>query len=106
LLCCVEQQRWFMKAAGRDGSHSGRLGATSGPQDGVDVERIVVRQTGKLDWTYVREQLRPLAERNDVPEILDQLERRRRRKWGQIILRLFGWPPAAVRRQKNDLTPN
>ena len=46
-------------------------------QDWVDVERIIVRQTGKLDWTYIRTQLRPLAELKDAPEILDQLERRR-----------------------------
>ena len=31
-------------------------------QDWVDVERIIVRQTGKLDWNYIYEQLRPLAE--------------------------------------------
>lgn len=24
-------------------------------QDWVDVERIIVRQTGKLDWAYIRE---------------------------------------------------
>ena len=46
-------------------------------QDWVDVERIIVRQTGKLDWTYIRAQLRPLAELKGTPEILDQLERRR-----------------------------
>jgi hypothetical protein len=46
-------------------------------QDWVDVERIIVRQTGKLDWTYIRDQLAPLAELKDAPEILDQLERRR-----------------------------
>jgi Nucleotidyl transferase AbiEii toxin, Type IV TA system len=46
-------------------------------QDWVDVERIIVRQTGKLDWGYIREQLRPLAELKEMPEILDQLERRR-----------------------------
>jgi hypothetical protein len=46
-------------------------------QDWVDVERIIVRQTGRLDWDYIREQLRPLAELKDSPEILDQLERRR-----------------------------
>ncbi len=46
-------------------------------QDWVDVELIIVRQTGKLDWNYIREQLRPLAELKDSPEILDQLERRR-----------------------------
>jgi hypothetical protein len=46
-------------------------------QDWVDVERIIVRQTGKLDWSYIREHLRPLAELKEAPEILDQLERRR-----------------------------
>src|SRR6185437_5191335 len=44
-------------------------------QDWVDVERIIVRQTGKLDWRHIREQLRPLAELKGAPEILDQLER-------------------------------
>ena len=46
-------------------------------QDWVDVEHIIVRQTGKLDWNYIRDQLRPLAELKGTPEILDQLERRR-----------------------------
>ena len=46
-------------------------------QDWVDVERIIVRQTGKLDWSYIREQLRPLTELKESPEILDQLEHRR-----------------------------
>ena len=46
-------------------------------QDWVDVERIIVRQTGKLDWDYILEQLRPLAELKDAPGIIDQLESRR-----------------------------
>jgi hypothetical protein len=46
-------------------------------QDWVDVEGVIVRQTGKLDWAYVRDQLAPLAELKGAPEILDQLERRR-----------------------------
>ncbi len=46
-------------------------------QDWVDVEGVIVRQTGKLDWTYVHQQLAPLAELKGAPEILDQLERRR-----------------------------
>jgi hypothetical protein len=46
-------------------------------QDWVDVERIIVRQTGKLDWRYIYEQLAPLAELKGAPEILDQLKRRR-----------------------------
>jgi hypothetical protein len=32
---------------------------------------------GKLDWDYIREQLQPLAELKEAPEILDQLEARR-----------------------------
>ncbi len=47
-------------------------------QDWVDVERIIVRQTGRLDWNYIRAQLRPLAELKEAPEILTELERRRR----------------------------
>jgi hypothetical protein len=46
-------------------------------QDWVDVERIIVRQTGKLDWDYIREQLQPLSELKEAPEILEQLEARR-----------------------------
>ena len=46
-------------------------------QDWADIERLIVRQRGKLDWDYIREQLRPLAEVKDAPEILDQLETRR-----------------------------
>lgn len=46
-------------------------------QDWVDVERIIVRQTGKLNWNYIRAQLQPLAELKEAPEILDQLEARR-----------------------------
>lgn len=46
-------------------------------QDWVDVERIIVRQTAKLDWTYIREQLRPLAELKESLEILEKLEARR-----------------------------
>ena len=46
-------------------------------QDWVDVERIIVRQTGKLDWDYIYKQLRPLAELREAPEILDQLKKRR-----------------------------
>ena len=46
-------------------------------QDWVDVERIIIRQTGHLDWNYIYEQLRPLAELKDQPEIISELERRR-----------------------------
>jgi len=46
-------------------------------QDWADIERVIVRQTGKLDWDYIREQIGPLAELKDAPEIVDQLEARR-----------------------------
>jgi hypothetical protein len=46
-------------------------------QDWVDVDRIIVRQTGTLDWTYVRSQLAPLAELKGEPEILERLDRSR-----------------------------
>ena len=46
-------------------------------QDWVDVEHVIVRQAGKLDWNYVWEQLAPLAELKGAPEILDRLEQKR-----------------------------
>jgi hypothetical protein len=46
-------------------------------QDWVDVERIIIKQTGKLDWTHIIDQLSPLAELKDAPGILAQLEQRR-----------------------------
>lgn len=46
-------------------------------RDWIDIEGIIVRQTGKLDWTYIDLQLRPLAELKEAPEILSELEKRR-----------------------------
>ena len=46
-------------------------------KDWVDVEGIIVRQSGRLDWSYVRAQLAPLVELKESPAILDQLETRR-----------------------------
>jgi len=47
------------------------------PKDWLDVEGVIIRQTGKLDWSYIRRHLTPLAELKGAPEILDELERRR-----------------------------
>jgi hypothetical protein len=47
------------------------------PRDWLDIEGIIIRQTGKLDWTYIVTQLAPLAELKGEPEILELLERRR-----------------------------
>ena len=46
-------------------------------RDWADIEGIIVRQTGKLDWTYIQAQLAPLAELKGAPEILDNLNVRR-----------------------------
>lgn len=46
-------------------------------KDWVDVEGIIIRQSGGIDWPYVRTQLAPLVELKEAPEILRQLERRR-----------------------------
>ena len=41
--------------------------------DWADVEGILVRQRGKLDWAYIQEQLAPLCELKEAPDILDRL---------------------------------
>ena len=46
-------------------------------RDWVDIEGIIVRQTGALDWDYIDEQLAPLAALKEAPEILTELARRR-----------------------------
>jgi hypothetical protein len=48
----------------------------------MDIEGVIVRQSDRLDWPYVRAQLAPLAELKDAPELLDQLERLRARLEG------------------------
>lgn len=47
------------------------------PRDWLDIEGVIVRQTGKLDWVYIRRQLAPLAELKEAPELLTELEKRR-----------------------------
>ena len=46
-------------------------------KDWMDVEGIITRQTGKLDWRYIRVQLKPLVELKGAPELLGELEKRR-----------------------------
>lgn len=45
------------------------------PKDWIDVEGVLIRQGGKLDWPYVVRQLKPLAELKGEPEILERLQR-------------------------------
>jgi len=47
-------------------------------KDWMDVEGIIVRQAGRIDWSYVRSQLEPLLELKEAPELWDELERRRK----------------------------
>jgi hypothetical protein len=46
-------------------------------KDWVDIEGIIIRQTGKLDWAYIKSQITPLVELKGAPEILSELEKRR-----------------------------
>jgi hypothetical protein len=43
------------------------------PLDVRDAETVAIRQKGHLDWRYVEEQLRPLAEIKDDPRMLETL---------------------------------
>ena len=45
--------------------------------DWGDVERVLTRQHGKLDWKQIRTELKPLLELKGTPESLDKLERMR-----------------------------
>lgn len=46
-------------------------------QDWADIERVIVRQTGNLDWSYILDQLSPLVELKGEPKILERLKARR-----------------------------
>lgn len=47
------------------------------PRDWGDVETIIVRQQGRLDWEYVFEQLEPLCEVKGTPGIIERVRRLR-----------------------------
>ena len=46
-------------------------------QDWADVDGILARQRGQLDWEYIRRELSFLCELKEAPEIVDELERMR-----------------------------
>ena len=61
-LCTAEDLIVFKTFAGR-------------PLDLRDVEMTIVRQgDANLDWNYIHEQLRPLLELKEAPDLLNQLE--------------------------------
>jgi hypothetical protein len=44
------------------------------PQDWSDIEGILVRQKAKLDWAQIEQELIPLCELKEAPEILNRLQ--------------------------------
>jgi len=44
-------------------------------RDWADVETIIIRQQGNLDWPYIFGQLTPLCEIKEAPEIVQRLEK-------------------------------
>jgi hypothetical protein len=48
------------------------------PKDWIDIEGIIIRQARQLDWRHIWNHLSPLAELKGAPEILNELERRRK----------------------------
>jgi hypothetical protein len=49
------------------------------PKDWLDIEGVIIRQGSRLDWPYILDELRPLAELKEAPEIVSRLERLRDR---------------------------
>ncbi len=47
------------------------------PRDWLDIEGLIIKQTGKLDWERILAHVSPLAELKGEPEIIDELLRRR-----------------------------
>ena len=52
------------------------------PQDWIDVEGILIRQHGRLDWCYIYMHLQPLAELKEAPELVTHL-RSLQPKWAK-----------------------
>jgi hypothetical protein len=48
-------------------------------RDWADIEGVLVRQEDQLDWTYILDQLRPLCQMKEAPEIVERLQRLRDR---------------------------
>lgn len=46
----------------------------SRPQDWIDIEKVIIRQGSKLDQKQIFEELRPLAELKEEPEIIENLK--------------------------------
>ncbi len=60
----------------------------SRPLDIRDAEGVALRHGKELDWRYVEEQLAPLVELKEEPEIMQTLARIRRLSEGRLSLAL------------------
>lgn len=47
-------------------------------KDWIDVENIIIRQSAKLDWDYILREMKVLTDAKDAPEILTELQNRRK----------------------------
>jgi hypothetical protein len=45
------------------------------PRDWGDVETIIARQQARLDWNYIFDQLEPLCQVKEAPEIIERVRR-------------------------------
>ena len=45
----------------------------SRPQDWIDVEKVIIRQGARLNRVLIKDELLPLAELKEEPEIMDRL---------------------------------
>ena len=54
------------------------------PRDWGDVETIIARQQAQLDWHYIFEQLEPLCQLKDAPEIVDRVRQLHRAAISQL----------------------
>jgi hypothetical protein len=50
------------------------------PRDWADAEAVAVRQQGQLDWDYIFEQLTPLCQLKEAPEIIERVRQLQRSK--------------------------
>ena len=48
-------------------------------RDWSDIKSVLIKQD-RLDWTYITEQLAPLLELKEAPDILDKLEKLKNQK--------------------------
>jgi len=48
-------------------------------QDWLDLETVLVRQGERLNWPLIRQELPPLCQLKDAPDIPERLERTRKK---------------------------